>query len=130
MGKKLTLKYKIAEKISYKRGWRKKRSKLKRGLRYGRKISRTQMQKYNLRNYDPLNSFKKYKEKKFSNRYRSKLVTLDVPKIFCFIKKANETIKFLRKIKDCIFKEEINNVFISHEKCDHIGLTASYKKIG
>lgn len=114
-----------------KRFWRRVRSKLKRKTIRSGKVSNKVLRDYNLWNYTP--SFSDWQFKINRNELgvtvqesKEKPYQIFIPETFCFIENPQGTIEFLKIMDDILFSLGIRNLFISHEKCNAIGLSASF----
>ncbi len=104
------------------------------------KIARNTKKRKN-KKYNPLHGLKSNKRKKQiksrvlnilnNNNFYSKIlkiknkVIISIPKIFCFIDNADETINILKQINSTIFDDTINEIFLDYSNCEVLGLDAS-----
>ena len=110
----------ILKKIEYKRFYRRMRSKLKKRLRNGAQLSREVKNKYHLcgkTNY--------YHDIGLYRKKRS-LYNIVIPEIFSVTNAPEQTLAFLERLKKELDSIEPCDLYISHEKTDQIGLTASF----
>ena len=52
-------------------------------------------------------------------------VIISIPKSFCFIENANETINILKQINSAIFNWKIQKIYFDYLNCEMLGLDAS-----
>lgn len=115
-----------------KRANRKIRSALLKAIRKGHYFSKQKSEEYSLET-SKINRIKNrplYRNgKELQHELWEKinpLITINVPKIFCFIKDPQGTAAFLEKLYDILFNNGCRNIFVSHENVESIGIGASY----
>ena len=59
------------------------------------------------------------------HRFTSSNANLNVPKVFCFSKNPDESIRFLRLVYSIMMDFTITNIHFNHFSCEYIGVCAS-----
>lgn len=107
-----------------------------------KKIERNKIKRKN-KTYNPFRNIMaptKKKKKKIQNKVLNILntnkfyakpvkikdkVIISIPKSFCFIENANETINILKQITSAIFNWKIKKIYFDYSNCEMLGLDAS-----
>lgn len=97
------------------RRYRSRRSHLKKKLRRGGNVCRSDKINYNLSHYIP--------HKRLSTNI---FIRINVPKVLCVIEDHDGTFEFLFRLKGLLSGNRPNNIDIRHDDTEKIGLTASY----
>ncbi|MDD4894664.1 MAG: hypothetical protein PHW54_05050 [Candidatus Omnitrophica bacterium] len=110
----------ILLRLAAKHFFRKVRSRLKRRLSNGGKISKTKRRKYHI------SSKIRYADIKASKQGRLERFGIKIPKSFCFIKDPIGTNKFFERLRKEFQKRKPRDIFIDHDSTEEIGLAASF----
>jgi hypothetical protein len=109
------------KRLEYKRYFRNIRSKLKKRLRNGAKLSHRVKLKYHLVNKESYY----YYVGKYSNRERD-FLDIKIPKIFSVTDAPDDTLRFLDQLGKKLKEKIPYDLHISHEITEKIGLSASF----
>ena len=109
----------IIMKIQYKRYFYKLRSKLKKKIRNGCKISKKILKKYHL-----INKISLYR--KMGASHKRQLFTINVLKVFNLSTDPDTVLSFLKKLKNDLNNDTAYDLYIDHSNTEEINLDASY----
>ncbi len=119
MSRKSKSKKRILMRLATKSFFRRVKSRLKRKLYRGGKLSDGVAKKYHIKN-------QYYVQRRISKTEGLKTLEINIPEKFCFFRDPVGTTKFFRDLRKELNKGEPRNIFISHENTKEIGLAASY----